>query len=208
MRWCTWLSLSIRRPPPPGGRFRPARWTGRGGCAPRRHPLSPAETAPSEPACLLQPTGQDMEIIDTWMEYDVRWAELVRRETDAGGELRCILKTYCVRGILFHRRRWSPSPWTSSCVCVRGDGGVCATSGPGERELRCRECGDLEGNTQPTLTFFRRSRLVWSFPPFYVVAKLAFSSTGLTSRRSVYPCEYDMLSLHLFILSDVCVIVS
>lgn len=54
------------------------------------------------------------------------------------------LGTYCARGILSHHQLWSPSPWTSSCVCVRGDGGVCVTSCPRGREPRCRECGDLE----------------------------------------------------------------
>lgn len=52
--------------------------------------------------------------------------------------------SYCVRGILFHLQLWSPSPWTSSCVCVRGDGDVCVTSCPEGHEPQCRECGDLK----------------------------------------------------------------
>lgn len=51
--------------------------------------------------------------------------------------------THCGRGILFHRQLWSPSPWTSFCVCAHGDGGVCVTSCPGGHEPQCRGCGGL-----------------------------------------------------------------
>ena len=57
--------------------------------------------------------------------------------------LESFFDTYCVKGILVHHQLKSPSPWTSSCVCVRGDGVGGATSCPGEHEPRCREYGDL-----------------------------------------------------------------
>lgn len=144
----TWQSPSILHPPPPWGRFRPARWTGRAGCAPHRHPLSLRGTAPSGLVCLLKQTTR-LPICSncSWSMSAVICKYNGRRDTD------------CVRGILVRRQLWSPSPWTASCVYGRGDGGGDVISDPEEHVPQCTEFGDLEstkGRKKPSYSNYRR----------------------------------------------------